>query len=91
MDYEEKLNLLNKIGKAKVLYSDFTNKFYLSTNLEIKNGNILNSPCEHRETIEEAVNATFRRFSEANVIVADAYSLYNRKEYSFVNGGFVTV
>lgn len=90
MNSEEKLELLNQIGKAEIAYSNHTKKFYLNTNFEIKENGFLISPCEHRSTIENAINATFDRLTEGKVIVINTYTP-ERREYKYLDGEFFII
>ena len=41
----------------EINYSTTTEKFYVTSKLEIKDGCVVSSPCEHRDSPEDAVDA----------------------------------
>jgi hypothetical protein len=90
LTYEKKLEILNKLCNAKVNFSNYTNRFYVSIGAEIKREGFLSSATEHMPTKEEALNITFNRLKSAKVIVVDAYSP-SRREVKYVDGEFVDI
>lgn len=60
---EQMLDKLGAIAEPRIRFSDVTHKFYLTLDsaelLEHRGSSIFHSPCEHRDTQEETIRATF--------------------------------
>lgn len=54
---------------ATILYSEITSQWYISCAIEVKNGDLLTSICEHRDSPEKARSAFIRRLSGSTVVI----------------------
>jgi hypothetical protein len=75
--------------KYEVLYSDVTGEFYVSARIEVINGGILSSICEHRRTPQQAVIAFAERLKEVNApskLVTNAYDRESRRHWRYAVG-----
>jgi predicted P-loop ATPase/GTPase len=71
---EESIRKLSKLGTVSIIYSDSTNKFYVSVSgIEVKSNGFLKGVCEHRNTIEESVSAYMEAIKD-QTLVKDAYT-----------------
>lgn len=71
-DFEEALAQLETLAPTKVLYSSYTKKWYVSSEIEIADGTFLRSGSPHRETPQLAVIGYFedlKNLSENEYIV----------------------
>lgn len=64
------IDMLESIGTMTVQisidYSTYTHKFYLNTNLNTVNGEYITTICEHKDTPEETIEATYNKMINAN-------------------------
>lgn len=81
---EEALKIIHSIcPETKVIYSPWTDKFYVSTNIEIGKDGFLTGIVEHRDTINDAIWAYWNCLTEIKIpetLVINAMSP-NRAEY----------
>lgn len=75
---------------AKLAYSEYTDKFYVSSSIEISNGYILSGTTEHREGKEQAVNAFLDRLKnlKEDEFIVTRYKGKYRREYKWNGAGF---
>lgn len=62
----------NKV-RCAIQFSEYTNKWYIESPIEIKDGHILKSICEHRCTAEEARVAFIRAVSGETIVFNSIY------------------
>ena len=88
------LNDLVFLGKPELLYSNYTDKFYLSIpNVDIKDyldDSVLTSICAHRDTKKEAVLDYSKRIKGAGVVIINAWGI-NRLAYKWDGEQFLEV
>lgn len=76
---------------ARLDCSDYTQKWYISSRIEISDGVVLSGICEHEDTPEAAVAAFMGRLANVPVdqaIVVNAYKA-NRRHYRWNGAGFI--
>lgn len=79
------------LSRVTILKSDYTNKFYVSLyGIEIKENDMLHTPCFNCDTPLEALQTTFTALIFAKLIVKDAYGA-NRKEFRWIKNRFQKV
>ena len=59
------MNIYAKQFHGELKYSTISEQFYVSANVDIKDGCLLKGICEHRDTPEEAVMAFHDRIERA--------------------------
>ena len=74
--------LVTNGARVEIHFSEITNKWYLSTNAEVKRGCCLISPVEHEDTPAKAIESFCKSYKN-QTIVLNAYS-DRRKEFYIV-------
>lgn len=74
---------------AKLSYSEYTDKFYIASLIEISNGYILSGVAEHREDKQEAWDAFFERLTNLkdDEFVVSSYKT-RRREWRWNGAAF---
>lgn len=68
---EELMKVIHCIDPDANIQIGSTDKFYVSANIEIREGDVFRSPLEHRDTIKEAVTSYYKRIQGQTLLYND--------------------